>query len=68
MTVEELGWEGCAGFLLAKQKLTQGKLCKRQGCQCEETRTGKPQLLGLSPKSLVKECINLEKCKVEVSG
>ena len=56
------------GFLLAKQKLTQGKLCKRQGCQCEETGTEKPQLAGLSPKSLVKECINLEKCKAEVSG
>ena len=56
------------GFLLAKQKLTQGKLCKRQGCQCEETGTEKPQLTGLSPKSLVEECINLEKCKAEVSG
>ena len=53
---------------MAKQKLTQGKLCKRQGCQGEETGTEKPQLAGLSPKSLVKECINLEKCKAEVSG
>lgn len=68
VAVEQLVWQGRVSFLLVKQKLTQEKLCERRGCQCEGAGTEKPQLVGLSPKSLAKECINLERCNAEVSA